>query len=103
VQSRRDFALLTGGGFFYSEHRATGAIGTLFQKTSEQQQQEAKRNQMRSHQSKWPRGSSEAGLRQCQEWHQYLHFCILYTLKTRHGSSLAGFAQQLGIAEEDTD
>jgi len=29
VHSQRDRALITGGGFFYSEHRATGAIGTL--------------------------------------------------------------------------
>jgi len=29
VQSQWDCALLTEGGFFYSEHRATGASGTL--------------------------------------------------------------------------
>jgi len=26
---------------------------------------------VRNHQSEWPRDSSEAGLSQCQEWHQY--------------------------------
>jgi len=29
VHNQRNHALLTGGGFFYSEQRATGAIGTL--------------------------------------------------------------------------
>jgi len=32
VNSQRDRALFTGGGLFYSEHRATGAIGTLCQR-----------------------------------------------------------------------
>jgi len=46
-------------------------LSARFSTTSQQGKQEAKRTHVRSIQSEWPGDSSEAGQRQCQEWHQY--------------------------------
>jgi len=65
MQRHKDCALFIGEDF-YSEQRPTGAIGMLLIDLTTVVAR-AMRTQMKGHQSRWPRDSSEAGKTQCQD------------------------------------